>query len=188
MFELLFFIPHAAPTGPAQELQNCPNTTACIHPSWICDGANDCWDNSDEQNCSRNSSTSGAPHGSTNPIVGQPCPASAFQCLNGKCITSAWQCDRDDDCEDAVNGTLSSDEINCDYTCRPDQFKCNNSDCIPSMWRCDGTEDCSDGSGIILKFILFISKFVTWRTNLYSIHTGASLPIVRKAKPFHTLE
>ena len=47
---------------------------------------------------------------------------------------------------DGVVG-LSSDEANCDYTCRPDQFKCNNSDCVPSMWRCDGTEDCSDGSG-----------------------------------------
>ncbi|KAI9558491.1 hypothetical protein GHT06_015278 [Daphnia sinensis] len=131
--------------APAQKLQNCRNTTACIHPTWICDGANDCWDNSDELNCTSPGSAAG-PSGGSPVIDGQSCPASAFQCRNGKCITHAWLCDRDDDCEDATNGTLSSDEINCDYTCRPDQFKCNNSDCIPSMWRCDGTEDCTDGS------------------------------------------
>jgi integrin beta 2 len=157
LIDLILIGSPTAVNAPAQKLQNCRNTTACIHPSWICDGANDCWDNSDELNCTSPGSTTG-PSGGPSVTDGQSCPASAFQCRNGKCITHAWLCDRDDDCEDSVNGTLSSDEVNCDYTCRPDQFKCNNSDCIPSMWRCDGTEDCTDGSGTFLhlNFLLFI--------------------------------
>lgn len=156
-----FFVACAGVNAPAQKLQNCRNTTACIHPAWICDGANDCWDNSDELNCTSPGSAAG-PSGGSPVTDGQSCPASAFQCRNGKCITHAWLCDRDDDCEDATNGTLSSDEINCDYTCRPDQFKCNNSDCIPSMWRCDGTEDCTDGSGrLFFTLFVFPSSIVT---------------------------
>lgn len=32
-------------------LRRCPHTSPCIHLSWLCDGQNDCLDNSDEENC-----------------------------------------------------------------------------------------------------------------------------------------
>lgn len=30
---------------------SCNSTSLCVHPSWICDGANDCGDYADETNC-----------------------------------------------------------------------------------------------------------------------------------------
>lgn len=38
--------------------QKCEFTTLCYAPSWLCDGANDCGDFSDERNCPGNSDLS----------------------------------------------------------------------------------------------------------------------------------
>ncbi|GIY95881.1 low-density lipoprotein receptor-related protein 2 [Caerostris extrusa] len=62
------------------------------------------------------------------------------------CIPETWRCDRDDDCNDGDNGTISSDERDCKYGCHSDQFQCDNQDCIPAVWRCDGHPDCLDKS------------------------------------------
>ena len=75
------------------------------------------------------------------------CTNGWFDCGdNRKCISSMWQCDGDNDCD---NG---ADEINClnrpsiPVTCSPGHFYCPGSNaCLPEKWLCDGHKDCAGG-------------------------------------------
>ncbi|XP_041779439.1 low-density lipoprotein receptor-related protein 2 [Anopheles merus] len=113
-------------------VQACPNTwdftcnnQRCIPKSWICDGDDDCLDNSDEeQNCTK-----------------PTCGTNEFQCKSGRCIPLNFRCDQENDCGD------HSDEFECgNVTCAASQFACENGRCIPNIWKCDSENDCGDGS------------------------------------------
>ncbi|CAH1788845.1 unnamed protein product [Owenia fusiformis] len=105
----------------------CNFTTACILPEWRCDGNNDCWDNSDEEGCTKQSGA---------------CEEKEFACSDsGDCIPEFWRCDYDRDCLDG------RDEANCTYSCLESQFQCDDKkQCIPRRFVCNGAYDCEDKS------------------------------------------
>ncbi|XP_055493679.1 LOW QUALITY PROTEIN: low-density lipoprotein receptor-related protein 2a [Leucoraja erinacea] len=100
----------------------------CTSPSLLCNGYQDCADESDEDAAL---------------CLSHQCESYQWQCTNKRCIPEAWQCDGENDCTD------NSDEVAASCatrTCNPGQFKCGNGHCIPLSWKCDVDDDCGDYS------------------------------------------
>ncbi|GAB1865448.1 Putative vitellogenin receptor [Camponotus japonicus] len=106
----------------------------CVAFSYQCDGTEDCWDGSDEQNCNINFTISYPHH-----II---CATNEFRCKNKDCIPEGKFCDTVKDCSDGsdeYDGCVN--ELKCD-----DKFRCKDKHCIRKDWVCDNRKDCPDGS------------------------------------------
>uniref|UniRef100_A0A673NE38 Low-density lipoprotein receptor-like n=1 Tax=Sinocyclocheilus rhinocerous TaxID=307959 RepID=A0A673NE38_9TELE len=110
----------------------------CVPKSWKCDGKADCENSADEEGCGDVHVCLKSPSPLADP---RRCLDGEFRCGSGQCVSAAFVCDDERDCDDG------SDEVFCPpTTCSSSSFRCNNAQCVPRLWVCDGDADCADGS------------------------------------------
>jgi len=103
---------------------HCGNRTSCLPLSRRCDSVVDCWDASDETNCTA------------------ACASPAhFTCSDGHCVPQGRFCDGLADCPDK-----SDEPFGCGGGCKSAEFRCRNGRCVRRLAVCDGFDTCGDNS------------------------------------------
>lgn len=123
------------PTGSFQ----CARSKICIEERYVCDGDDDCGDNSDEDFIGNGPCNAAKNCGNINGGL-----ANAFKCDGSRCFRRSVLCDGIIQCADETD---EASERCGPVICNEDQFQCKESHrCIPRTWVCDGHKDCSDDS------------------------------------------
>ncbi|XP_024120448.2 low-density lipoprotein receptor-related protein 2 [Oryzias melastigma] len=102
----------------------------CVSQGWVCDGVDDCGDDSDEQLSLCLNITCEMP--------------TRFRCANGYCIYAGLLCNLMDDCGD---GSDEKEDLCRDPTrppCTLEELKCTNGYCVPLPYVCDHNDNCGD--------------------------------------------